>query len=279
MVSLRHIISIVFKSIVLLVTGFFRFLSQLFFVDLWRNSNARPVLIYAIFIVLLGTILFHWLEKWSYLDSLYFVVVTLTTIGYGDFSPTTPVSKILTIFYGLNGIVLLLVLFDLIRNVRGEELAGKRKQFAQSNISLVQKVAGSVVPAMEEDAEDAASLPPAAPVPQKPKSITTMLKNTFRMLFLLDLFKDPQSQGILIYAAAIIALGAYAFYQIQDWSWLNSVYFMFITMTTIGYGDFAPTVPWGKVLTIFFGVNGIIVLLSLYDRIRTVRSQVREQDE
>jgi hypothetical protein len=40
-------------------------------------------------------------------------------IGYGDFSPTTPLTKLITIFYGLNGVILLLMLFDGVRQLRG----------------------------------------------------------------------------------------------------------------------------------------------------------------
>ncbi|MEJ2599153.1 MAG: potassium channel family protein [Anaerolineales bacterium] len=64
------------------------------------------------------------------MDSVYFVVITLTTIGYGDFSPTKPVTKIITIFYGLNGIILILMLFDVIRTVRQWNLSGIKKEDA-----------------------------------------------------------------------------------------------------------------------------------------------------
>jgi len=37
--------------------------------------------------VIFGAVLFHKWEKWRPLDSVYFVFVTLTTIGFGDFVP------------------------------------------------------------------------------------------------------------------------------------------------------------------------------------------------
>ena len=89
------------------------------FLDVLYDSRTRPFMIYALFIVAAGSAVFHWLEGWSWIDSFYFVVVTLTTIGYGDFAPTTPLTKMITIFYGLNGIILLLVLFDTVRSIRG----------------------------------------------------------------------------------------------------------------------------------------------------------------
>lgn len=89
------------------------------FLDVLIDPRTRPIFVYAAIMIAFGAVLFHWLEGWSWLDSFYFVVITLTTIGYGDFTPTLPITKLITIFYGLNGITLLLMLFDTVRQVRG----------------------------------------------------------------------------------------------------------------------------------------------------------------
>lgn len=43
-------------------------------------------------------------EKWEPLKCIYFVTVTITTIGYGDVTPTTDGSKVFTIFAIIIGI-------------------------------------------------------------------------------------------------------------------------------------------------------------------------------
>ena len=101
-----------------------RLLSKVLFLDILFDSKTRPVLIYVTFIVMIGAIIFRWLEGWSWIDSFYFVIITLTTIGYGDFTPSTSLTKLITIFYGINGIVVLLAFFDIIRRYRAREITG-----------------------------------------------------------------------------------------------------------------------------------------------------------
>ena len=57
-----------------------------------------------ILLLVVGTFIYHNVEGWGYLDSTYFMVITATTIGYGDFTPQTDIGKITTIVYSFIGI-------------------------------------------------------------------------------------------------------------------------------------------------------------------------------
>ena len=48
------------------------------------------------------------IEGWSPVDALYFCVVTLTTIGYGDLTPVTTIGKLFTMMYIFSGIGILM---------------------------------------------------------------------------------------------------------------------------------------------------------------------------
>lgn len=73
-----------------------------------RDKNYRDLLITTNLVLGLGTVSYHYIEGWSWVDSLYFSVITLTTIGYGDFSPSTDTGKLFTIFYILIGLGIIL---------------------------------------------------------------------------------------------------------------------------------------------------------------------------
>ena len=89
------------------------FISEIIFLitSVWRNlKNAESeVLLFLVGIfIAIGTITYNQIEGWALLDSLYFSVATLTTVGYGDFVPITKIGKIFTVFYILIGVVLIL---------------------------------------------------------------------------------------------------------------------------------------------------------------------------
>uniref|UniRef100_A0A3Q3A2H2 Potassium channel subfamily K member 10-like n=1 Tax=Kryptolebias marmoratus TaxID=37003 RepID=A0A3Q3A2H2_KRYMA len=50
-------------------------------------SAVLSILIGCLIFLAVPTVVFQKVEKWSFLESLYFVVITLTTVGFGDYVP------------------------------------------------------------------------------------------------------------------------------------------------------------------------------------------------
>ena len=72
---------------------------------LWKEDEQfRALLVILAAIVLSGTVFYSVVEKWHIIDSIYFCIMTIATIGYGDLAPSTPLSKIFTIIMALSGI-------------------------------------------------------------------------------------------------------------------------------------------------------------------------------
>lgn len=64
---------------------------------------ARVALL-GVLIVAIGVVFYQFVEGWSFIDALFFCVVTLTTVGYGNIVPVTTAGKLFTTFYILFGI-------------------------------------------------------------------------------------------------------------------------------------------------------------------------------
>ncbi|MBD3247335.1 two pore domain potassium channel family protein [Candidatus Pacearchaeota archaeon] len=83
-----------------------------------RQMHLHKHLFTTIFILLLvistGAYAYHTVEGWSYLDSTYFVIITITTIGYGDLVPQTATGKIFTMFFSFIGIAMALYFLSII---------------------------------------------------------------------------------------------------------------------------------------------------------------------
>jgi CBS domain containing-hemolysin-like protein len=70
----------------------------------WREPAVQGAFSLALTLIIISTI-FYWItEGWSILDSAYFSVVTIATVGFGDLVPKTGIGKLYTIFYIFAGI-------------------------------------------------------------------------------------------------------------------------------------------------------------------------------
>jgi hypothetical protein len=78
-----------------------------FRVEMWNGLKlVWPILAAGLSGMLALGIVIGLLEGWSILESIYFAFVSGLTIGYGDFAPTRPLTRILAIGLGLFGVLL-----------------------------------------------------------------------------------------------------------------------------------------------------------------------------
>lgn len=71
-----------------------------------ERYHRRLIYVFIVIIIVLfgGATFYHFAEKWSYIDALYFAAATMTTVGYGDITPQTDIGKIFTILYVFGGV-------------------------------------------------------------------------------------------------------------------------------------------------------------------------------
>ena len=172
-------------------------------------------LIFVSIYLLIGIITFSFvLEKWTIIDSLFFLMVTITTIGYGDLNPTTDYSRAFTTLFALIGIAIL----GFTLGVIGSKISDSRRQEIQEKRLKEQKKLMSAFSGEKK---------------AKKRKEENQWQLVFNVVFI-EL--STHIFFILMLIAMALAIGYY-----EGWSVITSIYFAAITATTTGYGDIEPT--------------------------------------
>lgn len=97
-----------------------------------------------------------------------------------------------------------------------------------------------------------------------------------------DGLKDPDFRGLFYWVLGFLALGTWFYARVEGWGVLNSLYFSVITLTTVGYGDFSPQTPAGKIFTMIYImvglglISGFVILLA--ERIGIMKKDKEEDN-
>ena len=75
--------------------------------DAWNEHVYKILAASAALLIVVGTVAYHLLEDWSWVDSLYFSSVAVTTVGFGDLTPSSDGSKLFTVAYIFSGIAII----------------------------------------------------------------------------------------------------------------------------------------------------------------------------
>ncbi len=92
------------------------------------DPEIKNALLAILILNLIGIIAYHFLEQWTWLDSIYFSSATLTTVGYGDITPKTDAGRLFTVFYMWSGVSIGFYTLTLFSRHQGENLKNRITQ-------------------------------------------------------------------------------------------------------------------------------------------------------
>ena len=92
----------------------------------WNKHAFRYIAGLAVLVLATGTVVYHYVEDWSWVDSFYFSSVALTTVGFGDLTPTTDASKLFTVFYIFSGISLIGAVLNAFLKLHAAKVGNRR---------------------------------------------------------------------------------------------------------------------------------------------------------
>lgn len=99
----------------------------------WVNKDKIRVALFGLLIIIIvGTLGYHVIEGWNLLESLYTTIQTISTVGYGDYTPQTGEGKLFTIILIIFGVGTMLYTVGMLAEAMVEgrlgALTGKGKQ-------------------------------------------------------------------------------------------------------------------------------------------------------
>ncbi len=157
--------------------------------------------------------------SFTYADSLYFCIVTVLLIGLGDFVPTNNLSRALVMPYAMIGLLFVGLVISSLRLL----VIGSAQRLA-------------LMRQMEERRQKISGHPESEEAFKMMRKIQRAAMNRIRWHNLL--------MSSTMFAILWLFLGAFVFWEneraIQGWTYFDSVYFCFVCLLTIGYGDFTP---------------------------------------
>ncbi len=75
--------------------------------------------------------------------------------------------------------------------------------------------------------------------------------------------RDPETKALPFVAGALVLSGTIFYWQFEDWTIVESLYFSIVTLTTVGYGDLSPSTAGTQIFTIVYILTGIGIFVAL----------------
>eukprot|EP00794_Sanderia_malayensis_P016101 gene16101-17722_t len=189
--------------------------------------------------------------KWDYYESCFFVASMLTTIGYGHVNPRTIGGQAFAIVYSLIGIPLTLLVI---------------RDFSAKITNVVSKIASKIInhTRKTENVDDKEAVPVARQ--RRRNSFRRVSESITRFIDYNWTVKILSISLLGCFVVTFLLVSAVVRMELENWTLHEALYFWYITLTTVGFGDYVPfggRKPDNKFIAVIYYVVVYYVLFGL----------------
>lgn len=188
------------------------------------------------------------LPNLSYGASLYYCTESMLTIGLGDIVPISPGAKVFALLFSFIGVVIMGLIIATIRLV----------------------VLSSAGPTIFWHYIEKKRVPLLKDLEEKNIHLTPD-ESFHQMRLLRAQVRISQINASLALSIGVFLIfwlvGALIFHTTESWGYFNSVYFCFLCLSTIGYGDFHPVTAFGRAFFVLWAIAAIPLMTILISNV------------
>ena len=202
-----------------------------------------------------GVAFYSTIEDMPFIRALYFCMITFTTVGFGDFSPSTTLCKLFTCLFVFIGLAIIANLISDLLDYIIEEREKLKKEKLHETFDRQDNVLdhGNKNDLTECFTLFSIEIPPfAVPIVQGMK------------------------QSVLIISLNILIGVLFYSYLVDNFSLLDSFYLSCMTITTVGYGDIAPKNNYSRAFTIVYALLGTLMTGNALSRFANAVSDYKQ---
>lgn len=184
-------------------------------------------------------------SSWTNVDAVYFTMATLSTVGYGDFSPSSRMSRLITVGIMFIGVF---IIFPVLAGTIGMLVA----PITSKGRALLDRMLPPKLIDIDGDGSKDYPVPGPAPIYYTKKLLPSF---------------------VLVVAVQLLSALVFVFLEGPAWKYDDALYHCLITVTTVGYGDIYIATQGGRIFACVHMLIGVVLFAELVSTIDAVRSE------